>query len=220
MRKPLTNCSLLRAARTVTVLLAMAAMGPAVRADDAAEALVQQVAQRIEAEQPAAADYRIDCAWNKQPGGVWPITVRYTYRAKGWFLQSETAPEREDLIFPTGLFTLLRRYIDPFPDANKMGTVHPRLLPPADVDEVPCRVVEFTNALPFGGINQDIVGPFMAPVREWDAASLRWYIDSEHRIRRIAAEFRWKTWCGEKDVRLTMNAALVHRKPKADAARP
>ncbi len=205
--------------RAVIVPLTLGMPGPAARADEAAETLARQVVQQIQQERPALADYRIDCSWNKQPGMVWAIAGRSTHSAMGRFERFETLGPQEDIVFPTGLFLLLRRQVDPFPDEKSAQPYKPRRLPPSDVEGVACSVIEFSDVLPFGEINRQVRFGGV-PVREWDSATLRWYIDPQNHIRRIAAVFRWKEWAGETDVRLTMDALVTRRKPKTGGERP
>ena len=206
------------ALQATAALLSFGTASVPARADERADALVRQVLQQVQQERPALADYRIDCAWNKQPGVVWKIAGRSTRPATGWFERYETPEAQEDIVFPTGLFLVLRRHIDPLPDEKKVRPEKPRLLPSVDIEGVPCSVVEFANALPQGGLNPELQLIGAAPLAEWDAAALRWYVDPQNRIRRISTDFQWKSWAGETDVRLTMNALVTHRKPKTAAA--
>ena len=215
-----SNSVLLSASISAGIVLCTLAALPAVaRADDAADAVVRQVVQQIQNEQPALAEYRIECTWNKQPGVNWTITGRSMHSAMGWFEQMQTFGLLEDIVFPTGLFSQLRRHIDPFPDAKSMRPAEARLLVPADVEGTPCSVIEFTNKLPLGGLYRDGGGANGMRLREWDSATLRWYVDAQHHVRRISGVFQWKEWAGETDVQLSMNALVLRRKPKTGVER-
>ena len=116
------------ALQATAALLSFGTASVPARADERADALVRQVLQQVQQERPALADYRIDCAWNKQPGVVWKIAGRSTRPATGWFERYETPEAQEDIVFPTGLFLVLRRHIDPLPDEKKVRPEKPRLL--------------------------------------------------------------------------------------------
>jgi WD40 repeat protein len=205
---------------TAAVLAGAALVSAPCRADDRAQAIVRDVLQQAQEVRPAAADCTIECSWNKQPALKWTMEAHTLYSSLRFFVRSEQFGPKNDVLFPTGLFALLCRQIEPLPDAATVGTTDPVLLPTETFQGEPCSVIEFTGALPAGDLTPPHPPRFTVPARNWDRAMLRWYVDGQHHIRRITGSFRWNEWAGESDVRLTMDAHVIHRKPRTGVERP